>query len=267
MIDNFISNESFPDGFCSKVYANKTQVLKVPFQGEELTSGFWANIDLQNAGGPKILDSDPETGRTLMERIRPGNNLVNETEEVARRAFYSIAREVRDLTITDKLMPLRQYFGTFSDPILDELLATSPEPVWLHGDLHHSNILYENQTSRPILAKYMPKEVIEKADKRRYHYYVNVGYWRPIDPKGLVGDPAFEAVAFLRNPLQKLKEIPNFLELTQERLDYLFNELGFDRRRMILWSLMDMRESAPERESDSPWWIVHETMEKLAVKL
>lgn len=52
----FEATEELPGGFCSKVYANATHVLKVPFQGEELTSGLVAALAMSNTIGPEVVD-------------------------------------------------------------------------------------------------------------------------------------------------------------------------------------------------------------------
>lgn len=56
----------------------------------------------------------------------------------------------------------------------DKLLNTTTNEVLLHGDLHHDNILQ------------------------------NGDGWLVIDPKGFIGDPAFEPAAYLCNPIPEL---------------------------------------------------------------
>ena len=56
--------------------------------------------------------------------------------------------------------------------LLSELTETSGEPVLLHGDLHHYNILSAEREP-----------------------------WLAIDPKGIVGAAEFDVCAFLRNEL------------------------------------------------------------------
>ncbi len=53
----------------------------------------------------------------------------------------------------------------------DQLLKTAKTDVLLHGDLHHDNILQNGED------------------------------WLVIDPKGVIGEPAYEVAAFIRNPM------------------------------------------------------------------
>jgi streptomycin 6-kinase len=86
------------------------------------------------------------------------------------------------------------------------LLASAGEPALLHGDLHHGNILADGPAA-----------------------------WRAIDPKGLVGEPAYEAGALLRNPLPELLAWPDPRRILSRRLDVLAGALGFDRARLRDW--------------------------------
>ena len=87
------------------------------------------------------------------------------------------------------------------------LLATQPTSVLLHGDLHHENIL---STS---------------ANK-----------WLAIDPKGVIGDPAYEVGAFIRNPYPELLSQPNVAEIMRERLELFAKLLSIDKKRLQQWS-------------------------------
>ena len=84
-----------------------------------------------------------------------------------------------------------------------DLLAAAPEPVVLHGDLHHGNLL-----RGPV-------------------------GWVAIDPHGLIGDPAYDVGPLLLNPLDR-----DAAALVRRRLDLLAGELGLDRERLRQWGLV-----------------------------
>jgi len=82
------------------------------------------------------------------------------------------------------------------------------EPVLLHGDLHQENIL---------AARRQP--------------------WLAIDPKGLIGEPAYETGALLRNSLPDLLKMPQARRVLARRVDQLSEELGLDRERIRGWGI------------------------------
>ena len=87
----------------------------------------------------------------------------------------------------------------------DELIATSAKPVLLHGDLHHDNILQ------------------------------NGNDWVVIDPKGVIGEPAYEIAAFIRNPISELLDHPNALSIIDNRINQFAKTLQLSKQRIINW--------------------------------
>lgn len=233
--NQFVPESEFTNGYCSKVYADKARVLKIPFQGEELTSGFRANFLLQKANGPKIIDSDPISGSLLMERFNPGTSLTLEWENLDDlEIFTRLAKNISLLPMTEAL-PIEQYFINLPKtlrPLLQELTTDSPSQ-FLHGDLHHDNILLDK------------------------------GEWRPIDPKGLVGDPNYEAVAFLRNPIDIMPTHPQFEELTRDRLRRLEQIMGWSPSRMMAWFYLDRAEMVAEDPDGSRWTKILPTIKEI----
>ena len=130
-------------------------------------------------------------------------------------------------------MRLRQQYGGGSGPfppalleeaetLFAELSASMAESVLLHGDLHHDNIL--SATREP---------------------------WLAIDPKGLVGEPAYEVGAWLRNPLPQLFSMPQPERVTARRIAQFAEELGLDRRRVRDWGMAHAVLSV--------WWEIEDT--------
>lgn len=161
--------EELPGGHCSRVFATHDRVLKVPFQGEELTSGFRASLRLSEHRGPQVFDADEVSGAILMERTWPGTKLadapLSDSEKTA--IFVQLRRRVEHLAAAD-MMPLAEFCP--GGPAYEE-------PSFLHGDLHPENILLGPRG------------------------------WVIIDPKGIAGDACFEAVAWLRNPIGRPERI------------------------------------------------------------
>ena len=80
-------------------------------------------------------------------------------------------------------------------------------PVLLHGDLHHDNILSAERAP-----------------------------WLAIDPKGLVGEPAYETGAWLRNSHPELLNSPHPARTLARRIDQLAAELNSERARIHGWA-------------------------------
>jgi streptomycin 6-kinase len=99
------------------------------------------------------------------------------------------------------------------------------EPVLLHGDLHHYNILAAG------------REPLRQAQGR---------LWLAIDPKGIVGEPAYELGAWLRNPTPQVFSWPDMQQVTARRVDQFAEILELDRRRIIGWGIAQAVLSA--------WW-------------
>lgn len=103
--------------------------------------------------------------------------------------------------------PLSERLVALAERLFTDLLATAEPPVLLHGDLHHFNILSSGDG------------------------------WLAIDPKGVLGEPAYEAGALLRNPMPQIVAEPDLDRILNRRLRQLSEELGFDRERLCGWGI------------------------------
>jgi streptomycin 6-kinase len=95
-----------------------------------------------------------------------------------------------------------------AEALFAELIASMSEPVLLHGDLHHENILSANRQP-----------------------------WLAIDPKGLMGEPAYETGALLRNPMPRLLNMDRPGQVLARRIEQLSDHLELDRARIRGWAL------------------------------
>ena len=90
----------------------------------------------------------------------------------------------------------------------DNLLETQDKPILLHGDLHHDNILQHGTT------------------------------WVVIDPKGVIGEMAYEVAAFLRNPIPELIVAEDIDSIISNRIASFAKILGLAPQRIIDWSFV-----------------------------
>ncbi len=206
-------------------------VLKLSLPGDK---GFEAEAAALAAFGGRgicrLLELDLDRGAMLLERLQPGAPLaeVGDDEEatlaaagVMRKLWRPAPRDHGFPTVSDwakGLGRLRRRYGGGTGPmpgelvsvaeaLFAELLASEEEPLLLHGDLHQENILSAGREP-----------------------------WLAIDPKGVVGEAAYDTAALLHNPVGTL-DAPHPRRLLERRLDVLSGELGLDRARVRAWGL------------------------------
>lgn len=93
-----------------------------------------------------------------------------------------------------------------AERVLEELLADRSEAYLLHGDLHHGNVLADEE--RGLLV---------------------------IDPWGLYGDRSVDVAPALHNPNELVSRTPDVGSLVRRRLSIYADVLGADRERLSAW--------------------------------
>ncbi len=222
----FEPDEELEGGYCSRVWATADRVLKVPWRGEEMESGARAALLLAGHGGPTIHHYDPTTGALLMDRIVPGTplHLAELSEDEMDQLWAGFVQAWHHLPAKG-MVPLSEFFAvTPLAALRDELLPSSPDPVFLHGDLHHENVLQGSGNK----------------------------FW-VIDPKGLVGDPCFEAAAWLRNPRTQSREPQELGARLDRRLEFLSTTFGWDPWRMQAWTLLTLDDPNDPPDPNTLW--------------
>lgn len=116
--------------------------------------------------------------------------------------FYHI----KDLLQTlDKEPDIPNSFLKKACKLRDTLLRTTTKEVLLHGDLHHDNILKNSHG------------------------------WMVIDPKGFIGDPAFEPAAYICNPIPDLLLENNPKKIIIDRIQLCAKNLNIPEQRIYDW--------------------------------
>jgi streptomycin 6-kinase len=205
-------------------------VIKLSPHGTDFRHEVVATRHYDGHGMARLLDADEDRGVALLERLRPGAMLVELDADDGRKTEIAaeVMRELLREPPPDHGLPTtRDWFVAFEkhraehggagplpaavfergEATYRELLASSPAPALLHGDLHHYNVLSAQRAP-----------------------------WLAIDPHGLVGDPVFEVGAFFGNPFDLL-ERPKPEDVLERRTHILAERLGFDRQRVIAWGI------------------------------
>ncbi len=219
-------------------------VLKMGFPNRELLSEMYALQHYAGQGMIQLLEADFENQVFLLERLRPGVELVTlkgddaatrVAAEVMQKLWRPVSTDVHPLTVenwTTGIRKIRPYYGGTTGPfpehlvdaaeqIFADFIPAQGERVLLHGDLHHWNIL--SATRAP---------------------------WLALDPKGVIGEREYEVGAWIRNPNLDRFDDAELKAMQLRRLDIFSELLGFDRQRMIGWSLAQAVLSS--------WWVVED---------
>jgi len=59
--------------------------------------------------------------------------------------------------------------------------------------------------------------------------------WLVIDPKGVIGDPAYEVAAFIRNPMPELLNLDNSQKVIRNRVKRFVELLELPSQRILDW--------------------------------
>ena len=240
-------------------------VLKIGIPRGELTSEIAALRLFNGEGACRLIDCDEPKGFLLLERLKPGRMLaeVEDDEEatriaaeVMRRIWAPLenvtlsdsegslpksqglfGREERSLRATQKfillsdwfdgLKRLRKMFAGKTGPLDAKLVerveqstrdffAENHHPVLMHGDFHHYNVLSSERG------------------------------WLAIDPKGVIGPACYEVGPLMMNPWGESPTVTSLNVRVKKRVDILHEYLGFERERIVEWSLAHAVLSA--------WW-------------
>ncbi len=189
----------------------------------------------------------------IMQRAVPGSTLKDyfpDNDEETTNILCTSIKELHKASIPEShnFHHLNELFKTLDqkldipDEILtkakhlrDDLLKSITNEVLLHGDLHHDNILQNGDS------------------------------WLVIDPKGFIGDPAFEPAAYLCNPIPELLQENQPCEIIKNRINICSAQLGIDSKRIADWlyakSVLCWAWSL-EDNLDASYW--HNLLEKMS---
>ena len=237
-------------------------VLKMGVPNREFLSEMEALRLFNGEGACKLLEYDEENYWILLERLTPGEMLVtltndDESTRIAAQVMKKIWRPMESASslaysqehaltgspALQKFIPLSDWFdalkrvrpmfngrtGPFRADIFQRVegwvKAAFPEnhqPVLMHGDFHHYNVLSSERG------------------------------WLIIDPKGVMGPAGYEVGPLLMNPWSDFLHWTNPGLATKRRIDILHEHLGFERERILEWGLAHAVLSA--------WWCIEDNI-------
>ena len=193
-----------------------------------------ALLHFNGCGSVKLLDSSEQYQAMLLEKIVPGNLLSDDKKSnmnEAMRAYSKIVNsisaihnnnlndfthmrkwcdvidEINDSRIKEKHIEMAKKIRNF-------LFDTVENEYVCHGDLHLENIIQQND------------------------------HWVSIDPKGIIGEKAFEAAAFDLLSEDELELLDDIQEIIDYRVKALSSELNIPFNRLLYWIFLRLMISA-----------------------
>lgn len=97
-----------------------------------------------------------------------------------------------------------------AEALFADLAASQGERFVLHGDLHHYNIVFDQNRG-----------------------------WLAIDPKGVIGELAYETGAMLRNPIED-ESLFARRHIVERRIEIICNQMGFSPDRILGWAFAQL---------------------------
>ena len=204
----------------------RSVVLKLAKQaGDESHAGLVLRA-FDADGAVRVYES--ETGAVLMERLEPGEPLVNlvrrGADDEATRIVAQVIEKLADHAAPQECPTVAHWGRGFdryrqsgvqqipaalvieAERLYESLVRSQRRTMLLHGDLQHYNVLFDRERG-----------------------------WIAIDPKGVAGELEYELGALLRNPVEQPELLTN-RSIIERRLQILCDALKLDHTRVLQWS-------------------------------
>lgn len=221
-IDNMTFN------YVTKAITNTNQpvVLKISCDEKSITNEILALKYFDGDGSIQFVDYHSKYHASLLQQAMPGTTLkalyptqieyvmscyantmkrLHSKRLPSKHSYPHIAEWLRaiDRLVPNKPCPTHILETAIS--LKNSLLATMTTEIFLHGDLHHDNILNHNDE------------------------------WLAIDPKGIVGEPEFEIAAFDFMYITELAGNLNIKDIFESRVNILAQKSGLNAQRIKDW--------------------------------
>ena len=205
-------------------------ILKVGIPHDEARYEAEALRFLAGQGAARLLRVSDDGFSMLLERCLPGTDLWSLGEEEGDAVACAVLRRLwREPPANAPFLPLSDLMAHWADEIPRiatdggydwelaaeavafgrELAASQPQRVFLHGDFHPGNVLAAQREP-----------------------------WLVIDPKPLIGDPAYDLAQWLANRYDAAILTTDPVSLLRRQTERFADNLGLDPARIAGWTFV-----------------------------
>lgn len=202
-------------------HSGQMVVIKASPPGDETQAAIASLLSNVHPQLVRCNYSDINNGIQVLTYV-PGNHLSGDFNAMdGLKAVGCLLAELHQLAIAPLMIPLSKWCNDLLKPRnqvpseiainierCERLLAASQPAGWLHGDLHHGNIIQHSQTGQLIA----------------------------IDPKGLVGDPSFDICTFVRNHVPEQLNDNALSDFLERRIRLIGDAAGYPTERAFAWA-------------------------------
>lgn len=221
-----VSNMTF--NYVAKAILNTKEpvVLKISYDEQSIINEKRALANFGPHGSIKLLDYNSQYKALFLQQAIPGitlKSLYRDNPDYVMNCYVETMQKLhhqQQLLEESNSTHIADWLKALDEPSLKQILTTllnkaielrnkmlaSPKPlIFLHGDLHHDNILKHGSE------------------------------WLAIDPKGVIGEAEFEIAAFDFMYINELTATSDVKSLFAKRVELLAQESGLDAQRIKDW--------------------------------
>lgn len=231
-LSNIRPVENMSYNFVAKATQTKTPVvLKISCDNKLISNEYNALKHFNGHNSVRVLDINEALSAMLLEQAIPGNSLKQMDKEETINVFSRVATSISSLPSPDNTHythmsewceAIDRIKGNRIDIDLVEkaktlkstLLNSAKNEYLCHGDLHLENIIQHGEE------------------------------WLAIDPKGVIGEMAFEAAAFDILTKEEIKNENSISSILLERTRRLSKSLEIEYKRLLEWFFLRSMISA-----------------------
>ena len=245
-----IDNKTF--NYVAKAITNTNQpvVLKISCDEKSITKEIQALKYFNGDGSIQFIDYHSRYHASLLQQAIPGTTLktlyptqfeyvmncyvdtmkrLHSKHLPSKHSYQHIGEWLRAIDGLTPNKPCPAHLLEKAISLTNSLLASMTKEIFLHGDLHHDNILKHGDQ------------------------------WLAIDPKGIIGEPEFEIAAFDFMYITELEKNINVKDIFESRVNLLAQKTGLNAQRIKDWifvRLILMAAWQIEDNGDSSWAIM-----------